>query len=66
VTGDFPNRPEPLIGERTRGGRSEGVGIRGFAGSVTLCIRRCELPSREIPIEREGDRCPDVGLPGRC
>jgi hypothetical protein len=66
ATGDFSNRPELLIGERTRGERSEGVRIRGFARSVTLCIRRCELPNREIPIERGGDRFPDVVLPGRC
>jgi hypothetical protein len=60
--GDFPSQLEPSISRETRGGRSERVRIRGLAGSVTLCIRRRELPNREVPKEREGDRCRSVGL----
>jgi hypothetical protein len=60
--GDFPSQLEPSISREIRGGRSERVGIRGLAGSVTLCIRRRELPTCEVPIEREGDRCRSVGL----
>ena len=52
--GDFPNQREPSIRAGTRGARSRGVGIRGLARSVTLCIRNHKFSNCNFLIARVG------------